>query len=81
MERANQKCGNCKFWREQMLQKHQGSCCINPPVAVPIPSQGGLGVTGIWPASISTDWCAKWENNPEAPAKVEKQPEKSLIQR
>ena len=55
-----QRCGNCRFWKRDVLEpafdNDSGMCRRRAPAP-----DSGEGRSCRWPYTPGTDWCGEWE--------------------
>lgn len=58
----NKKCENCRYFRPDVVNMHQGKCHINPPAVFPVMQPNHtLGFTSGHPPTLRDSWCGEHE--------------------
>ena len=72
--RSEQSCGNCAAFlrnRASLQLPHQGECRTGPPTVVGMMAQTPQGTVpmaqGFWPPTVSSKWCAQWQDRNNHP--------------
>lgn len=70
---SNPTCEYCRFWKpldkdaedkdmEETMEDGLGRCHRNPPFLDPDFGQpGDIGTYGVWPLTLTTDWCGEFK--------------------
>ena len=56
-----QECRTCRHWVTTPFNSERGECHFNAPAVVPSPNRDDTVLWAVWPATVATDWCSKWE--------------------
>lgn len=52
-------CQNCKYFAYRTITDQAGECRLNPPVALPLPTQFGIKMQSGWPPTLPESCCGQ----------------------